>query len=224
MRCPRGWFLQRIMKAEAPYRERTVKGRTAHSLIETADRDGIEAARAQWKQSQDDENTMEIVERAWKKYCSDWTHGGVRHQEVTMTLTLDSGHQIKGRADRVDEREDGVLVIDWKLRSKVNPTDSEFRQSQLQRYLYPQMAAETYKKPALGMLYVSLQHNRHEGSTVGDLGLGDSVNPHWKEESEVALKRVETAIGEIEEGHWWRKGESCPEWCSCKLEEQIKSS
>lgn len=226
-RCPFGWFVQTIADIPQSYRSRTRQGGDLHNLVDYAGKFGLSSAeeRLETEPFDNREANLLILQNIYKQYFEQWPTPKERLLEKRLEMTLPSGHTIAGRADRIDFFEQGVLVIDWKLQCQVTPTTLQKRMSQKQRYLYPLMAAQSFGYNPLGMLYVSLQDNKHEGSMCTALECVDmsSVSMDWQKESKQALQEVERIITEMEQGLWWRRGEHCAEWCGCKREQKAKN-
>lgn len=226
MRCPYGWFLANLASIKADRDVRTIRGSYSHNLIEIADRDGLEKAQEALERVPVDEqgDVWRMVCGAYNTYCQGFLPSRTSHQECRMTLPLSGGLTVAGRADRVDIIPDvGALVLDWKLSCKTKDVNAEHRQAQMQRYLYPLMAAATFDVDVAGMMYVSLQHCRHEGSLTRSIpGLDGAFDLCWKDEAEAALVKAEAAIAGIERGDFWARGDKCPRWCSCHLEEKAQ--
>ncbi len=131
---------------------------------------------------------------------------------------LVDGFTISGVADRVDVTDRGVLVIDWKLQRTIQIPDSTRRRDELQKGLYPVMAAGSPRSglpdEILGFLYVSVAHQDHVGSTTRPVGGGGEVDQEWVADSRRAIERATAACHGIRDREVWDTGETCDApWC-----------
>jgi hypothetical protein len=132
------------------------------------------------------------------------------------------GFTVTGVADRVDLTDWGVLVIDWKLQRAIQVPDDYKRRDELQKGLYPLMAAGSpdlgLPRDILGFLYVSIAHQDHVGSTTREIGGGGAVDTLWAADSMRAKERAAVACHGIREQQVWDTGEYCDApWCGHRL-------
>ena len=128
------------------------------------------------------------------------------------------GFTISGVADRVDVTDRGVLVIDWKLQRTIQLPDYNKRRDELQKGLYPYMAAGDPRsglpREILGFLYVSVAHQDHVGSTTRPIGGGGEVDQEWVADNKRATERAALACHGIKNKEVWGTGETCDApWC-----------
>lgn len=128
------------------------------------------------------------------------------------------GFTISGVADRVDVTDRGVLVIDWKLQRTIQIPDTTKRRDELQKGLYPYMAAGDPRsglpREILGFLYVSVAHQDHVGSTTKPVGGGGEVDQEWVADNKRAVERATLACHGIQNKDVWGTGETCDApWC-----------
>ena len=132
------------------------------------------------------------------------------------------GFTVTGVADRVDLTDWGVLVIDWKLQRAIQVPDDYKRRDELQKGLYPLMAAGSpdlgLPRDILGFLYVSIAHQDHVGSTTREIGGGGAVDTLWAADRMRAKERAAVACHGIREQQVWDTGEYCDApWCGHRL-------
>jgi len=140
---------------------------------------------------------------------------------LRSTILVD-GFTITGIADRVDLTDWGVLVIDWKLQRTIQLPDGGKRADELQKGLYPAMAAGSpdlrLPREVLGFLYVSVAHQDHVGSTTREVGGGGAVDDQWQADTARARERTAFACTAIRDQHVWDTGEHCDApWCGHSL-------
>ncbi|MBM3635469.1 MAG: PD-(D/E)XK nuclease family protein [Actinobacteria bacterium] len=138
------------------------------------------------------------------------------------STTIVDGFTITGVADRVDLTDWGVLVIDWKLQRTIQIPDDPKRRDELQKGLYPLMAAGSpdlgLPREILGFLYVSIAHQDHVGSTVREVGGGGAVDDQWQADTARAKERAALACHGIRDQQVWDTGEYCDApWCGHSL-------
>ena len=134
------------------------------------------------------------------------------------STTLVDGFVITGVADRVDLTDHGVLVIDWKLQRTIQIPDGAKRGDELQKGLYPAMAAGSrdlgLPRDVLGFLYVSIAHQDHVGSTTQEIGGSGAVDDQWLADTARARERAALACHGIRDKRVWDTGEFCDApWC-----------
>ena len=142
----------------------------------------------------------------------------VAAQMRLRSTNIVDGFTISGVADRVDVTDRGVLVIDWKLQRTIQLPDYNKRRDELQKGLYPYMAAgdprSSLPREILGFLYVSVAHQDHVGSTTRPIGGGGEVDQEWVADNKRAVERATLACHGIKNKDVWGTGETCDApWC-----------
>ena len=112
----------------------------------------------------------------------------------------------------------GVLVIDWKLQRTIQIPDPAKRRDELQKGLYPFMAAGDPRlglpRDILGFLSVSVALQDHVGSTTQPIGGGGEVDQEWVADNKRAIERATLACHGIQNKDVWGTGETCDApWC-----------
>lgn len=139
-------------------------------------------------------------------------------QPWLRSSTIVEGFTVTGMADRIDVTDHGVLVIDWKLQRTIQIPESAKRRDELQKGLYPFMAAGDPRlglpREILGFLYVSVAHQDHVGSTTQAIGGGGEVDQGWVADNKRAIERATLACHGIQDKDVWGTGETCDApWC-----------
>jgi hypothetical protein len=146
----------------------------------------------------------------------------VASQMRLRSRNIVEGFTITGVADRVDVTDRGILVIDWKLQRSIQIPDPAKRRDELQKGLYPDMAAGSPElglpREVLGFLYVSIAHQDHVGSTTSEVGGGGAVDTEWRSDNARARERAAVACNAIHDKQVWNTGEYCDApWCGHRL-------
>lgn len=223
-RCPRGWFLQYIARVTTAPGLRAQQGTFAHNALSAAMQaplaERAACARAYMEKMNDflppqlAEEVGIQVERIIERYGAEaWPYR--RHIcEASLSYTHAdlNGYRIRGRVDRIDVGDEDVLVIDYKLRAPQQTTE-QIRSQQLQRYLYPLMAAAHLEKHPSGMLYVSISDCHHEGSVIPASPVIGNVVTDFESGAKLCMERVVDSLFRIEAGQWDEIGEHCPAYC-----------
>ncbi len=160
-----------------------------------------------------DPDYMSEIAPGWRPIAS---------QVRLRSTILVEGFTITGVADRVDLTDWGVLVIDWKLQRTIQIPEGARRGDELQKGLYPTMAAGSpdlgLPREVLGFLYVSIAHQDHVGSTTREVGGGGAVDDGWAADSARARDRATQACHGIRDQLVWDTGEQCDApWCGHRL-------
>jgi hypothetical protein len=142
----------------------------------------------------------------------------VAQQMWLRSTNIVEGFTVTGVADRVDVTDRGVLVIDWKLQRTIQIPENTKRRDELQKGLYPLMAAGDPRtrlpREILGFLYVSVAHQDHVGSTTQPIGGGGEVDQEWVADNKRAIERATLACHGIQNKDVWGTGETCDApWC-----------
>lgn len=206
LRCPLGWFVDYRLRPRRTSPE-AEEGSRLHRFMEEAQESPERGEELLEEFSEEWKNPLRIALQEYNWPVKE------RYLEVPLQVSLDmDGEEIvlRGRADRIDIRQEGLLVLDWKRGRPPAPEKS------LQAALYPWMASERFSAEPLGMVFVSLRTGESRSllsralpEVEADLG--------WKAWSRKASGRAEEAIRGIRSGDWQRRGQRCPSWCAHHL-------
>lgn len=236
LRCPYGWFVKNVLRPHPKPNPQAVRGMILHdSLADTfapgvAPEDRLDVAvQALERRGKDLLSPVDLavlrgkISQVVSRYGGpDWpfTEHLVEEPVSAVGLLPDlPDYRISGRVDRVDVGDGKVLVVDYKARRSPTLKAPSERALELQRYLYPQIAARQFKAQALGLLYVSLFHVDHEGSlaeAISALDMAQVDVDHYADETQQAIQAATDAIMRIEAGEWdeiGHHGRACPSWC-----------
>ena len=250
LRCPLGWMVGRHMRpwgrgsvnmhmgnvadqameaamnlgGTRPVHDAPLKDRLAHALASIP-------ANPEWALVPRDKRDMLTgwVEATATKYfdpeymneiAPGWRP--IAAQARLRSTVLVEGFTITGVADRVDLTDWGVLVIDGKLQRSIQIPEGSRRGDELQKGLYPAMAAGSpdlgLPRDVLGFLYVSVAHHDHVGSTTREVGGGGAVDDQWAADTARARERAAIACHGIRDQDVWSTGETCDApWCGHRL-------
>jgi hypothetical protein len=229
--CPYGWFVRYVIEPARQPSAAAQLGSLQHAILDAslaADvsgreqiiRDQVQFAAETGQLTHAQATTMlPRLLKVSEIYSGQRWPFRRHHREVSLAAQLLDGYTIVGRADRVDINQSGALVIDYKNRRAPRRKGRHERLSELQRYLYPQLAARRFGVAPLGAIYVSLFHGAHDGSLVDDISgvSNDATDSDWHTDLQDALEAVRGAIDAIESGEWSTVGTSCGEWCAHHL-------
>jgi len=135
-------------------------------------------------------------------------------QELTLETEADGELlTIIGRADRLDQDAEGrLLIIDYKRSGAYG---------QLQKVLYPELAAATFQLPVAGFAYLSINQRRLQlTSNVFPENIPAELLTDYQPMDKVrhkALEQAGAAIEGIRSGQWFTIGNNCPPWCQHRL-------
>jgi len=230
LRCPYGWFVRHVLnptRGEASPAAR--KGQVAHAALERLLLHPADALRAVVDLGSDlppleQQILAHQIERTLARYAGEaWPFSRHRAEVELRSGALLPGRIVQGRADRIDDDGESLLVIDYKLRRAPALRRAEQRASELQRYLYPLLAAEASDQTPLGTLLVSLFHADHEGSVnaAREELIGPAVDLDFDDDAASACRIAAEAIERIEMGQWDEIGQACPAWCEHHLASPI---
>jgi len=250
LRCPLGWMVGRHMRPWGRGSVNMHMGNVADHAMEAAMNLG--GNRPVQKASVDDrvmhalasipkDDEWALVPRDRRDMLTGWVEATCRKyfdpeymneiapgwRPVAAQVRLQSriivdGFTVTGVADRVDLTDWGVLEIDWKLQRSIQIPDNSRRGDELQKGLYPLMAAGSPElslpRDILGFLYVSIAHQDHVGSTTREVGGGGAVDDLWAADSARAKERASLACHGIRDQQVWDTGEYCDApWCGHRL-------
>lgn len=206
LRCPRGWFVSYRLRPEREPSPAQERGRALHRVLEEVF-------------SHSPEDRLDVLREALPEEYADWQgrlervieswpgEGMMIEVPLEATFPFEDGEvSLRGRADRIDQKNGGILLIDWKTGAL--PSMSK---DNLQASLYPLLAAQRLGQEPRGFLYISLRTGEYSGLTTAPLF--PDIRPSWSAFSARGLRRAEEAIRRIESGEWKTIGERCGDWC-----------
>jgi hypothetical protein len=227
--CPYGWFVRYVLGVRDRQGWRAWRGDVAHGALEDALAVPLEERSQALKDSLrargDGRLTaleltlfdawLETISHDYGDLIPDAEHYFEMELQSAALEGLGDGVLVKGRADRVDIGAE-VLIVDYKTRRR--PAPSESKAHQLQRYLYPLMAAGDPRAkgaPPLGMVYVALLSGEHEGTLLHPLDTlppNGKVSYNWEAESQAALGAAAGAVEGILNAQV-SVGSHCKDYC-----------
>jgi len=250
LRCPLGWMVGRHMRPWSRGGTNMHMGNVADNALTNAMNLGTDRPVQQAPleervffalESIQQDPELALVPRAQRPMLTGWVEATCRKyfdpaymntiapgwrpiaaQVRLRSTALVEGFTITGIADRIDLTDWGVLVIDWKLQRTIQLPDPGKRADELQKGLYPAMAAGSPElrlpRDILGFLYVSVAHQDHVGSTTREVGGGGAVDDQWQADTARARERAALACNAIRQQQVWDTGEHCDApWCGHSL-------
>ena len=227
--CPLGWFVRYALGVRSQTSSQAELGSLSHKILEETINLDEEIRAAQIKEMIQNnqglfpESTLSVLEQRLKALSNIYSPPAwplsiksvEGYFEEAGLIPGRPAYKIKGRADRVDENEDGdILIIDYKSGRRPNRN----HKTEFQSSLYPLLAEKKYGQKPLGLIYVSIRFNDHDGLLNGPIPqISNQHTRHdWQKESEKVVSTINDLITKIEDGDFLEIGKNCPDWCGHK--------